>query len=104
MALVKLIQGLRFGLCLYLSTTVIYFTFRLSFSSHRGLADNWFKYSELYQHDANLILEKEKLEEHLKKLENGEIMPIIDDWNIDVIRTFILDTIQIILGPIFPEK
>ena len=94
MALAKSISVLRLGLCVYLSCAVIYFTFRLSYSSHRGLADNWFKYTEIYKIDVDLVIEKQKLEEHLRKLESGETMPIIDDWNIEVIRLFVMDTIN----------
>ena len=85
-----MIQGwttyLRYLFCFYLAFQVTFHSFLLSYSSLEGLGKDWILYLELKGNEAELEVQKVAMEEHVRKIDTGQVMPIIDEWNLDELR------------------
>ena len=85
-----MIQGwttyLRCLFCFYLAFQVTFHSFLLSYSSLEGLGKDWILYLELKGNEAELEVQKVAMEEHVRKIDTGQVMPIIDEWNLDELR------------------
>ena len=80
---------LRYLFCSYLAFQVIFHSFLLSYSSLEGLGKDWIFYLELKGNEVELEAQKVAMEEHVRKIEAGEVMPIIDEWNLDELRIWL---------------
>ena len=76
-------------ICFYLACQVISHSFMLSFSSLKGLGKHWDLYQELTEDEAKLEEETCAMEEHLSKINNDKVMPIIDQWNLNELREWL---------------